>query len=178
MKKTGLLIIDMQVAMFSFLDNQPFQGEIVVSNIQKLIKAAREKDIPVIFIQHNEEEGEFLRASKTWQILPALAPITGEPIIEKTASDAFFRTDLEQKLKELGISRLIITGMQSEFCVDATTRSAKTHGYETILVSDAHSTMDNNGQTSKSIVTRQNKSLGQEIAELMSTEEVLKLLIG
>ena len=176
MEKTGLLIIDMQVAMFSFPDNQPYLGEIVVSNIQQLIKAARENHVPVIFVQHNEEEGEFLRAGETWQILPALTPMTGEPIIEKTESDAFFRTDLQQTLKELGISRLIITGMQSEFCVDATTRSADKHGYEPILVSDAHSTMDNNGQTSKSIVSRQNRNLGKDVAQLMSTEEALKLL--
>ncbi len=176
MEKIGLLIIDMQVAMFSFEDNLPYQGEMVVNNIRKMFNLARIKHVPLIYVQHNEQEGEFLRGSATWQIFPALAPLVGEPIVEKTTSDSFFRTDLQQQLSTLGITRLIIMGMQSEFCVDATTRSAKKHGYDPILVSDAHSTMDNNGQTSKSIVNRQNRILGQEFAELMSTEEVLELL--
>ena len=63
-------------------------------------------------------------------------------MIGKTASDSFYRTSLEDELRRLGTTQLIVTGMQTEFCVDTTCRRALSLGFDVTLVSDAHTTKD------------------------------------
>jgi nicotinamidase-related amidase len=79
--------------------------------------------------------------------------------VRKTTPDSFHRTDLSQRLQEREITRLLICGLQSDFCVDTTTRRALALGYEVVLVADAHSTVDNGVLSAAQITAHHNTTL-------------------
>jgi len=138
-KKTALLVIDMQVALVEGTWN----ADQVLSAIADLQCRAREFGAPVVFLQHNHIRYEpMMKGAPTWSIHPRVAPIVGDIVVEKTASDGFLDTVLQSELERLGVSRLIVTGMQTEFCVDATCRAALSRGFEVVLAADAHTTSD------------------------------------
>jgi nicotinamidase-related amidase len=178
--QTALLIIDVQNAMFSYEDAQIYDGDEVMNNICLLLEKARAADTPVIFIQHSSDdsEDEFYVGTETWQIHPRLARQETEPIIQKRTWDAFYQTDLELVLQKHGIKSLIIAGMQTEFCVDTTCRRAFSMGYESILVHDAHSTMDGHVLTASQIIKHHNNVLGGRFATLKSTVETAGFIQG
>ena len=139
---TALLVIDVQNAL-CFGEYAAFESERVIDRINGLSTAARRAGIPVIFIQH-EEEGEMLRrGSEGWELARGMLVEESDLVIGKTATDSFHHTRLQAELARLGITRLVICGLQSEFCVDTTTRRALALGFPVTLVEDAHSTVDN-----------------------------------
>jgi biuret amidohydrolase len=70
-------------------------------------------------------------------IVPALAPIAGEAVIEKPGKGAFYRTHLQEHLEERGLSHLVLCGVTTEVCVQTTMREANDRGYECLLIEDA-----------------------------------------
>lgn len=175
MNKTALLIIDVQVAMFSYENEYPYNGNTVLNNIREMLFKARENNIPVIFVQHTTTNDEFIKDSKTWRICPEIAPLEGEPVIQKTQRDSFYRTNLKEVLQKLEVDKLIVMGMQTEFCVDTTCRIAYSSGYELTLVQDAHTTFDSPLLSAEQIVSHHNSVLNG-IAVLKTTEEILEQL--
>ncbi|MDF2985717.1 MAG: isochorismatase hydrolase [Eubacterium sp.] len=174
MNKTALLVIDVQVAMFSYKNEYPYNGDTVLKNIREMLFKSRENNIPVIFVQHTAED-EFQKDTATWQICPEIAPVEGEPVIRKTQRDSFYRTNLRDLLQELGIDKLIVMGMQTEFCVDTTCRAAYSSDYELTLVQDAHTTFDSPILSAEQIVNHHNSVL-KGIATLKTTQEILEQL--
>ena len=135
----ALLVIDMQVGLVTGAHRE----KDVVERIAALIERARSKAVPVLFMRHDHASyAPMMRGADTWQIDPRLAPRDAEPVLAKTASDSFFETSLQSELERRGVTRLTIVGMQTEFCVDTTCRSALSHGFDVTLVSDAHTTGD------------------------------------
>lgn len=170
-KSTALLIIDVQEAMFSYLGLKLYDEEGVMDRIISLQHKARSTGTPIVYIQHTEDE-EFTKDTPTWQISQRIAPQEGEVIVEKPTWDAFHRTELHEVLQNLGITDLVICGMQSEFCVDTTTRRAYSLGYKSVLVRDAHSTFDNGDLSSEDIVKHHNRVLGGRFAQSRTENEV------
>ncbi|KAA9004162.1 cysteine hydrolase [Paenibacillus spiritus] len=159
MGKSALLLIDVQEAMFSYPDEKLFDEEGVMERILLLLRRARQANVPVVFVRHTEEE-EFAEGSPTWEISARLNPQPGEAIVNKTACDSFYKTELQDKLRALGVDHLVVAGMQSEFCVDTTTRRAFSLGYRVTLVEDGHSTFGNGRMTGEEIVRHHNGILG------------------
>ena len=137
---TALLLIDAQVNMF---EPEPvYQAAELLATLRELLDRARAAAAPVIFVRHNGGAGEPDEAhSPGWAIHPHLAPLPSELIIDKYRPDAFYRTGLDGVLAERGIRRLIIAGMQTECCIDTTTRRANSLDYDVTLVADGHSTL-------------------------------------
>ena len=106
------------------------------------------------------------------EVHPAVAPIEGDAVIQKCHSDAFQDTNLQHELKSQGIERLIITGIQTEYCVDATCRRAYSLGYDLTLVKDAHSTWDMDYLTAPQIIAHHNQVLGGWFATLKEASEI------
>ena len=134
--KSALLVIDVQNGVVQ----NAFERDAVVVQINRAIDSAREKNLPVIWVQHSEDEMPI--GSHYWEIIPELTPEPHDGRIDKVHGSSFQETDLADVLKEHDISHLYITGAQSENCVNATTVDALERGYHVSLVSDAHTTDD------------------------------------
>ncbi|OYU70799.1 MAG: cysteine hydrolase [Alphaproteobacteria bacterium PA2] len=139
MTDTALLIIDVQVAIVT----GAYREAEVLAAISDMAGRARAAGTPVIYLQHGEDSYEPMRRGAAgWAIHPEVAPHEGDTVIEKTASDGFYQTGLADQIARLGVRRLVICGLQTEFCVDATARAAISHGFDVVLASDAHTTGD------------------------------------
>ncbi|MNB84212.1 Streptothricin hydrolase [compost metagenome] len=171
--KKALIVIDVQEGMFSEPDMKLYDEEGVMNRIQGLVERARHAGVPVIYIQHTEDEGEYSRGVPTWEISARIKPLPGETIIEKPTWDAFHRTGLHAELESRGITDLIIVGMQSEFCLDTTCRRAYSLGYRSVLVQDAHSTFDSDTLSGEEIVRHHNRVLGGRFVSLSPADEVV-----
>ncbi|MEM9829382.1 MAG: isochorismatase family protein [Bacteroidota bacterium] len=144
MKSNGeaLLIIDMQKG--SFTSKTPrFDTDGVVMRINQLTSVFRRLNLPVIFIQHDGTgTGEFEKKSLEWENLDELIVKPTDVSIDKYANDVFYESKLQSRLVELNISKLLITGCATDFCVESTVQSALTKEYEVLVVEDGHTTGD------------------------------------
>lgn len=133
---TALLIIDVQNGVVE----AAHERDAVVANIASLVEKARLESVPVVWVQHNDEELE--RGSEGWRIVPELVPGEAEPLVEKNHGDSFEETTLEPVLSALGVGRLVVAGAQTDACIRSTLHGAIVRGYDASLVSDAHTTED------------------------------------
>ena len=133
---TALLVIDVQNGVVE----GAHQRETVVANVVGLVQRARQERVPVVWVQHSDEQ--LVKGSGDWRIVPELAPDDAEPLVEKSYGDSFEDTNLESVLSGLGIGRLVVVGAQTDACIRSTLHGAFVRGYDTILVSDAHTTED------------------------------------
>lgn len=135
----AVVVIDVQEALVA----GAFQREALIGNINTLTGRARAVGVPVIFVQHHHATFEPMKPGAAgWAIHSGLDRRDDDPVIGKEASDAFCGTPLESRLRALGVTELIITGMQTEYCVDTTCRAALSRDFDVILAADAHSTGD------------------------------------
>ncbi len=133
---TALLVIDVQNGV---VEGNHERDE-VVSKIDALVDQARQERVPVIWIQ--DSNGPRATGTDAWKIVPELTPTNGEPLIDKKYGDSFEDTTLEAVLSGLGVGRLFVVGAQTDACIRSTLHGAFVRGYDTILVSDAHTTED------------------------------------
>lgn len=138
---TVLLIIDVQNLL---MENKPYNKKEFISNIKQLMIWAKQKEIEIIYVRHDDGEGSDLaRNSFNWQIYKEIAPVSNEKIVDKIYNSAFKDTDLKNYLQKKQIKNLIITGMQTEYCIDATIKSAFDNNYDIILPHHCTTTFDN-----------------------------------
>ena len=156
--KTALLIIDVQHGLCTG-EEAAFDVENVIARINEVAAKARAAGAPVILIQHEEDSGLFRFDTRGWQLADGLAILPGDLRVRKTTCDSFHQTDLHPILNERAITNLVICGLQSEFCVDATVRRALALGYPVVLVADGHSTMDNAVLSAAQITAHHNTTL-------------------
>jgi nicotinamidase-related amidase len=133
---TALLVIDVQNGVVT----GNHERDAVVANLAALVDRARDEDVPVVWVQHSDDE--MTKGSDAWQIVPDLTPNDAEPHIEKLYGDSFEDTNLESVLSDLGVGRLIVAGAQTDACIRSTLHGAFTRGYDATLVGDAHTTED------------------------------------
>ncbi|KAA9376863.1 cysteine hydrolase [Microbispora cellulosiformans] len=134
---TALLVIDVQKGVVAGAHDR----DAVIANIDTLIGKARAQDIPVIWVQHSDGH-ELQRDSEAWQYVPELVRRDDEPLVHKIYGDSFEDTDLEARLAERGVGRLVVTGAQTDACIRSTLHGAFVRGYDVTLVGDAHTTED------------------------------------
>ena len=143
--KKALIIIDIQNDYFEEGAN-PLSGSIEASiNAKTLLKDFREKSLPVIHIQHFSMRADstfFIPNTKGVEIHKNVMPISGEKVIAKNFPNSFRETDLLDYLKSNDITDLVICGMMTQMCVDATTRAAKDFGFTCVVIGDACATKD------------------------------------
>jgi nicotinamidase-related amidase len=133
---TALLVVDVQNGVVE----GAHERDTVVANVASLVDRARQAQVPVVWVQHNDSGLE--RGSDAWRIVPELDPADAEPLVEKTYGDSFEDTPLETVLSGLGVGRLVVAGAQTDACIRSTLHGALVRGYDAILVSDAHTTED------------------------------------
>ncbi|WP_435883129.1 isochorismatase family protein [Streptomyces microflavus] len=114
------------------------QGAATVARIAGLRERARVAGVPVVTVQHQDDELE--PGTEGWHIAPALAPAPGETVVPKSSPDSFLDTGLDAALRGMGVTELVVTGFATEICVESTTRRALSLRYDVVLVADAHTT--------------------------------------
>lgn len=139
----ALLIIDVQRILCEGR-YACFEVDRVIARINQVSRAARGALVPVVLIQHETTGGGSMdRGSPGWELAPGLETAAGDHRVGKRATDSFHQTELQALLQRLGVDELVICGLQSDFCVDTTTRRALALAYPVVLVADGHSTVDN-----------------------------------
>jgi nicotinamidase-related amidase len=147
--KQALLIIDVQRILCEGRE-AAFDVDRVIDRINIVSRKARGARAPVIVIQH-EDNGPMTHGTDGWQLSARLETQPTDIFMRKRATDSFHQTELQSLLQQRGVTNLIICGLQSDFCVDTTTRRALALGYPVVLVSDGHSTLDNSVLTAAQI---------------------------
>jgi nicotinamidase-related amidase len=156
--KTAMLVIDVQEALCSG-SYAAFEAAQVISRINAVARSARQNNVPVIYIQHEANDGLLAYGSDGWKLAEGLQAQPDDLYIRKHTPDSFHNTHLCARLKELGAEQLVICGLQSEFCVDTTTRRALALGYPVTLIADGHSTIDNDVLSAAQITAHHNATL-------------------
>jgi len=133
---TALLVVDVQ----NNAVGRAHGRDAVVANVGRLVEKARRERVPVVWVQHSDEQ--LARGSDGWQIVPELSPGAAEPLVEKSYGDSFEDTTLEAVLSGLAVGRLVVVGAQTDWCVRSTLHGALARGYDATLVGDAHTTED------------------------------------
>jgi nicotinamidase-related amidase len=169
--KTALLLIDIQQGLIDSPEGL-HDAEVIIGRCADLLQRARVAGVPVLHVQHNEEGSELDRNSPGWQTHASVAPKAGEPVIEKTTSSAFITGELDQRLKSAGIDKLVIAGLQTDYCIDTNCRVARNLGYDVTLAADAHSTYDGSGLTAAQIIAHHNRVLGSSTVRLRKAAEI------
>ena len=177
----ALLVVDMQQGLFSS-EQSRYRSASVVANINLLIDFCHQESIPVVFIQHDGPIDDVLEPQTDgWQLLPQLHRQPNDHLIRKSACDAFYRTGLQPLLHSLGVSRLMISGCATDFCVDTTIRAAASLDYQLIAVQDAHTTADRPHMSASQIIEHHNfmwqNLLIPDPVQLLRTREVLDELL-
>jgi nicotinamidase-related amidase len=156
---TALLIIDVQRVM-SEGPYTAYDVDGVIDRINLVSQRTRAAGAPVVVIQHETTGGkEMDHGTEGWQLALRLEVQPTDIRLRKKASDSFHQTELQETLQRLGVTHLIVCGLQSDFCVDTTTRRALALGYPVTLVSDGHSTLDNGVLSAAQIVAHHNVTL-------------------
>jgi nicotinamidase-related amidase len=171
---TALLIIDVQNAFFDKQSGDyAYQVDEILARIKGMISRARIAGVPVIYIQHDEDEGfPFEPGKPGWQINLEIAPMKEDLVIHKRTPDSFYGTTLQAELESRGITKLIIAGFQTEWCIDTTVRRAYSLEYDVTIVEDAHSTCDTNILKASQIIAHHNSIFGGRFATLKKAEDI------
>ena len=152
-----LLILDAQKAITT---TELYQFERFVSHVRTLIRTARENGIEVIYVRHDDGPGTSLtRGTDGFQIYDAFAPQPTEHIFDKCVNSAFRDTGLREYLQEKGETDVILAGLQTDYCMDATVKAGFEHGFGMIVPEGANSTFDNPYMTAETSVQYHNNFL-------------------
>lgn len=174
MTNTLLLIVDVQQAI---ADQKPYLFPEVLMNIKTLLQKFREMKKPLIFIQHDDGIGSDLEVNTySWQIVEEIKPLPGERIIPKRFNSAFRETTLEQELIEMNIKKIIIVGLQTEFCIDTTIRVAFEKGFEVILPEKTNTTINGKVLSAKVIYEHHQNIFNNRFGLIVKMEEVISEL--
>lgn len=175
MKNTILLIVDMQTGL---IKKHPYNELTVIHNIKELQDSCRKHNIEVIHVRHDDGYNGLLeKNTSNWQIYKELLPINGEKIFDKEYNSAFKNTGLKEYLDTKKITTIILVGMQSEFCIDATCRIAYEYDYKVIIPSETTTTFFNDflsGQEASQYYEK--KIWNDRFASVLPIEEVLMMI--
>jgi nicotinamidase-related amidase len=136
-----LIVVDMQVTMGSNPPKHDLQGVIV--RINQLAAMVRARSGRIVWIHHcGAPDSDFDPHKPGWSLLPEFDHKQTDIVVRKTLNDPFAGTDLKATLDEVKPSRVLVTGWATDFCVDATVRSAVSNNYDVVAVSDGHTLSD------------------------------------
>lgn len=138
----ALVIIDMQQGSFTPMTAR-HDTVGLVDRLNRLAGRVRAAGGVVVFVQHDGPPGDPHHPDLPgWRLLPGLDARPQDPVVRKTACDAFLGTTLEAVLHGHGADELIVTGCATDYCVDTTVRASLARGLRTVVPCDGHTTAD------------------------------------
>lgn len=169
-----LLVVDMQKGI---VDEELYAYDTFMERTVRLIDAARKNHVEVVYVQHDAGPGSGLTAGDSgFEIADQVRPEPGEKVFVKTINSCFGNKDFKAYMERQEDKRLMIIGLQTNYCIDATVKSAFERGYEVIIPEGSNSTFDNDYMTGETTVRYYNEDVWEEIADVVSMEEAVELL--
>lgn len=170
-----LLIIDAQ-RLIATKDLYLF--DTFLSNVKELIRTARENAIEVIYIRHDDGPGKALsKGTEGFEIYDEFRPVADEKVYDKTVNSAFLGTGLLEYLRSIGEQVLIIAGLQTDYCIDATIKCGFEHGFQIFVPANANSTFDNEFMSAENSYKYYNELMWNgRYARCVSCEEMLDMM--
>lgn len=171
----ALIVIDVQTAL---VEAHPSDEERFIASVGALIEACRCNGVPVVYVLHDGGAGDELeRGTDGWQAYAAIAPQGGEPCVGKRFNSAFRRTGLHEMLRSLGAKRLVMCGMQTEFCFDASVKAAFELGFEVTVPREAVTTFDSEFATGDALTAYfEDRIWDGRFAQVKDTASVIEQL--
>lgn len=144
--------------------------------VKTLIAAARANAVEVIYVRHDDGEGaELTKGTPEFEIYEGFSPLQGEKIFDKTVNSSFKGTGLLAYLKEKNVRTVVVVGLQTDYCIDATIKCGFEHGFKMIVPEGANSTFDNAFMTGEQSYKYYNKFMWKDrYAECISVEETVE----
>jgi Amidases related to nicotinamidase len=137
----AMLVVDMQVGLLKGAPKHALPA--VLDGINRLTAMVRGRAGAVVWIQHCGRAGDDFEPDQPgWSLLPALDRDPTDRIVRKTLNDPFAGTDLQAILEEIAPARVLVAGWATDFCIDATVRSAVSNDHNVVVVSDGHTLSD------------------------------------
>ena len=170
-----LLVIDMQKCI---TDSELYAFDTFMNRTCRLIGAARENRVEVIFFQHDAGPGSGMSAGDPgFEIADQAAPAEGEKVFVKTINSCFGNRDFTEYMEKQEDKRLIVVGLQTNWCIDATVKSAFERGYRVIVPEGTNSTFDNDYMDAETTYRYYNEEIWPGFfAECVPFEEALGML--
>ena len=169
-----LLVIDMQKAL---VDDELYAFDTFMDRTVRLIGAARERGVEVIYAQHDAGTGSGLSAGdEGFEIADEVRPAPGEKVFVKTINSCFGNADFRAYMEQQEDKRLMIVGLQTNYCIDATVKSAFERGYEVIIPEGTNSTFDNDYMTGETAVKYYNEDVWDNVADVVTFDEAVAML--
>ena len=176
--KYAIFVIDM---LKEFIEGSipAKDAKTIIPNIKTIVEKAHDKSVPVFYLCDAHEEGDpelkiwgphAMKGSEGAKVVDELTPKSNDIVIEKRTYTGFFNTPLDEKLKELGVSSIIMTGIHTHICVQHSAADAFYRGYDIIIVEDA--TAAATDVSHKQGLETMKSLYG---AKIMKTEDVLQL---
>lgn len=172
---TALLVIDAQELITS---DKLYAFDKYIANVRTLIAEARKNGVEVIYVRHDDGEGKPLsKGNEGFDIYSGFAPETGERIFDKFVNSLFRESGLLEYLLKKGVKRLIVTGLQTDYCIDATVKCGFEHGFEMIVPEYCNSTFYNDFMTAEQTYRYYNEFMWKNrYARCVDMEEALDMI--
>lgn len=172
-----LLVIDVQKGI---TDDELYAFDSFVENVQKLMKTARDNGVEIIHFQHDDGPGTgFSVGDEAFEISEVAQPKAGEKVFVKEINSCFGNKEFASYLESTKEKELMIIGLQTNFCIDATIKSAFEKGYHVYVPEDANSTFDNDYMSGETTHRYYNEFVWpNRFVDVVDMEEAIALLEG
>lgn len=145
MDKTALILVDIQNDYFPNGRMELHETEKAAANARKVLEYFRHKDLPLFHIQHvfiDPNAPFFVAGTEGVEINESVRPLKDEMVIQKNHPNSFRETELLHYLKKANIQHVVVCGMMSHMCIDATVRASVDFGFECTVIEDACTSPD------------------------------------
>ena len=169
-----LLVIDMQKGL---VDEDLYAFDTFTERTTKLVDVARKNRVEVVFVQHDAGQNSGMSVGdEAFEIIDRIAPAEGEKVFVKTINSCFGNKEFKDYMEDQDDKRLMIIGLQTNYCIDCTVKSAFERGFEVIIPEGTNSTFDNDYMTGETTVRYYNEDVWEELVEGVTFEEAIAML--
>lgn len=170
-----LLVVDTQKAI---VNAGLYNFEIFKTSVKELIKQARTYNVEVIYVRHDDGAGtELTKGADGFEIYEEFCPAIGEKVFDKKVNSPFRDTGLLEYLHKKGEKVIVVAGLQTDYCIDATIKCGFEHGFQVIVPEYANTTFDNDFMSADKTYEYYNHFMwNKRYAKCVSVEETIEMM--
>ena len=158
--RPAIIVVDMLKDNLKESPRNPYyqEGKGIIPNLQRLLRESRKRGFPVVFACDSFLEGDFifkgrmkvhaLRGTEGAEVVKELRPEPADIVLPKRRFSAFFKTDLDQTLRTLGVDTIVVTGVTVEVCVLMTAMDGLSHDFSVVILEDCSASRNKDSQQS------------------------------